>query len=252
MKPFLHKGLSCAIDKELSTFRLQVSFHCDPGETTLLVGPSGSGKSTLLRCLAGLEKLDTGYIQFGQECWCNRDMHHALSPQSRRVGFLAQDYPLFPHMSALENVLFAAESKGKATSLLNLLNISHLAKKKPHQLSGGEKQRFALAQTLARGPRVLLLDEPFSALDLENKRILQNVVACFQKAENLPVIQVTHDLHDPLIQSAQVLAVNRGTLDRTWLQKQYAELERHTNLPSVNPLNQEFPPGFPAYQEYAQ
>ncbi|WP_051309848.1 sulfate/molybdate ABC transporter ATP-binding protein [Desulfogranum japonicum] len=241
MKYFHHHGLSCSIEKQLSAFVLQVSFHCPPGETTLLVGPSGSGKSTLLRCLAGLESADTGYIQFEEECWYNQSNHKSLSPQCRQIGFLAQDYPLFPHMSGLENVMFAAKSKSKAHQFLDILKISHLADKKPHQLSGGERQRFALAQTFARCPRALLLDEPFSALDLENKRILQNLVTTIQHSENLPVIQITHDLHDPLLQSAHVVAINQGTVDPLWLPTQYAEFERYRAIFPINHFKQKSP-----------
>ena len=149
---------------------LQAELACAPGELLALVGPSGSGKSTLLRCIAGLHSPQQGYIRCGGVSWYDAQQRINLPPQSRRVGFVFQNYSLFPHLSAQDNVLCAlghlpARQRGaRALELLAMTHLKGLEARKPAQLSGGQQQRVALARALARDPAVLLLDEPFSCL----------------------------------------------------------------------------------------
>ncbi len=213
-------GLQATLLKKLSTYTLSVSITCLPGETVILTGPSGSGKTTILRCLAGLEDLDGGHVHFQGRCWNNAMTGERATPQSREIGFLSQEYALFPHMSLAENVLFAMRCPENPLDLLDSMGIAHLHKKRPHQISGGERQRAALCQTLARRPKLLLLDEPFSALDMENRHAIREKLSGFQKQWALPIIQVTHDLIEARSVSGRIISLLEGKEDPTWLQRQ--------------------------------
>jgi molybdate transport system ATP-binding protein len=214
------RGLEAAVVKHLDFYTLTVTFTCAPGETVVLTGPSGSGKTTLLRCLAGLEPIDDGYINFQGDCWNNAQTGRKITPQSRGVGFLSQDYTLFPHMTISENVMFAMHRADDAGALLDSMGIGHLGNKRPSEISGGERQRAALCQTLARRPRLLLLDEPFSALDRENRHALRQKLLEVQAHWGLPIIQVTHDLAEALTLSTRIISLRDGREDCAWLQRQ--------------------------------
>ena len=213
-------GLDAVLVKKLPFYELTVSITCEPGKTVILTGPSGSGKTTVLRCLAGLEAIDGGYINFQGNCWNKPKTNAKTSPQAREVGFLSQDYALFPHMTVAENVAFAMPRKGNPKEYLDLLGINHLHNKRPREISGGERQRAGLCQTLARCPRLLLLDEPFSALDRENRHRIQQKLLEVQSQLCLPIIQVTHDLAEALGLSAPIIALREGREDTAWLQRQ--------------------------------
>jgi molybdate transport system ATP-binding protein len=147
---------------------LDARFDCQPGELVALVGPSGSGKSTLLRCIAGLMHPAQGHIACREQTWLDTGQGLRLPPQQRRVGLVFQHYALFPHLSALRNVALASgrsDALGHAGELLSRLGLDGLGARRPSELSGGQQQRVALARALAREPDVLLLDEPFSAVD---------------------------------------------------------------------------------------
>ncbi|RPI88912.1 MAG: ATP-binding cassette domain-containing protein, partial [Planctomycetaceae bacterium] len=143
----------------------------DRFEATALVGASGSGKTTALRILAGLDRPDRGTIEFGGETWCDTARGVHLAPQRRGVGFLFQDYALFPHLDVAANVAFGlrglslAVRNQRVSQLLSLLKLEGFERRSPRELSGGEQQRVALARAAAPRPRLLLLDEPLSALD---------------------------------------------------------------------------------------
>jgi molybdate transport system ATP-binding protein len=214
------RGLKAAVVKHLDFYTLAVTFTCAPGETVVLTGPSGSGKTTLLRCLAGLEPIDDGYINFRGNCWNNVQTGRKSTPQSRGVGFLSQDYALFPHMTVSENVMFAMHRVEDAGELLNSMGIGHLGNKRPSEISGGERQRAALCQTLARRPQLLLLDEPFSALDRENRHALRQKLLEVQIQWDLPIIQITHDLAEALTLSTRIISLRDGREDCAWLQRQ--------------------------------
>jgi len=179
---------------------LAAELSCAPGELTALIGPSGSGKSSILRCIAGLLQPRDGRIECGDQIWLDSARGIALSPQARRVGLVFQDYALFPHLSALDNVhaalthLRRGARKGRARELLAQVHLAGLEERMPNQLSGGQRQRVALARALAREPSVLLLDEPFSAVDQITRRKLQEELARLHREIRVPILLVTHDL----------------------------------------------------------
>ena len=213
-------GLAAHLQKRLPFFALDLALECPAGDTLVLTGPSGSGKTTVLRCLAGLERIDRGWITFNGQCWDDGATAHHTSPRHRRLGFLSQDYALFPHMTLKDNIRFVLSSREDPMEHLESMGIAHLGHKRPHQVSGGERQRAALCQTLARRPQVLLLDEPFSALDIENRTLLRQLLRQEQQRSGLTIVQVTHDLTEALASSARVISLCQGQTDPDWLQRQ--------------------------------
>jgi molybdate transport system ATP-binding protein len=187
------------------TFALRAALSLGE-ETFALVGPSGSGKTSLLRAIAGLERPPIGRISLGSDLWLDGRRRIHLSAERRRVGYLPQDYGLFPHLNVAGNVRFAA--KRERPDLLERFGIAHLARARPAQLSGGERQRVALARALAREPRVLLLDEPFGALDAITRQQVRDELADMLAKLELPVLLVTHAFED-----ASILADRVGVLD---------------------------------------
>ncbi len=214
------QGLEAVIQKRLAFFTLNIAISCVPGKIVILTGPSGSGKTTVLRCLAGLEPIDGGFIRFHGAWWNDPKVALKVTPQARGVGLLSQDYALFPHMTVGQNIQFAMKKREDPGRLLVSMKIGHLRDKYPGAISGGERQRAALCQILARRPQLLLLDEPFSALDRENRLALRQVLLEVQTEFGLPMIQVTHDLAEALTLSATVIAVREGREDALWLQRQ--------------------------------
>lgn len=186
-------------------FDLRAELNLGP-ETVALVGQSGSGKTSLLRAIAGLEPATDGRITLGAERWLDAPAGVDLRPEDRRVGYLPQDYGLFPHLTVAGNVRFAA--RRDRPDLLERLRVGHLAAARPAQLSGGERQRVALARALARGPRVLLLDEPFAALDTVTRQHVRGELADILGDLGLPTLLVTHSFED-----ATILADRVGVLD---------------------------------------
>jgi molybdate transport system ATP-binding protein len=194
-------------------------------QTVVLVGPSGAGKTSLLLAVAGLVRPRAGRIALGEEVWYDAEHNLHLSPEHRRVGYLPQDYGLFPHLTVAANVRFAG--KRNRPDLLERVGISHLAGVRPGELSGGERQRAALARALAREPRVLLLDEPFGALDTITRQQVRSELADLLSAFALPTLIVTHSFED-----ASILAGRIGVLDRGRL-IQVATAEELTRSPAT-------------------
>ncbi|MGC8677154.1 MAG: sulfate/molybdate ABC transporter ATP-binding protein [Hydrogenobaculum sp.] len=157
-----------------------------------ILGPSGIGKTTTLRAIAGLEDAK-GKIVVDNEVWLDENI--SLPPQKRSVGFVFQDFALFPNMSVLDNVAYAS-SKEEALDILKTFNIEHLKDKRPNKLSGGERQRVAIARAIARRPKVLLMDEPFSALDRKTKHFIQDKIIEFANTYKCYTLFVAHDLGD--------------------------------------------------------
>ena len=160
--------------------------------------------------MAGLERPRTGRIALGDEVWFDAGRKLNVSPERRRVGYLPQDYALFPHLTVAGNVRFAA--KRDRPDLLERVGISHLAGARPGQLSGGERQRAALARALAREPRVLLLDEPFGALDAITRHQVRDQLADLLKTLRLPTLVVTHSFDDAIVLAGRVGVLDRGRL----------------------------------------
>ncbi|NJK94257.1 MAG: ATP-binding cassette domain-containing protein [Bacteroidales bacterium] len=191
---------------------LEVNATIRLGELTGLFGQSGAGKTTLLRMLAGLTVPDSGRITFGDEIWFDSGKKISLSPQQRNLGFMFQDYALFPNMTVKENILYAQASKNKekVTELLKSFDLLEFANRKPGRLSGGQKQRVALARALAREPRLLLLDEPLSALDSEMRSTLQEEIKSVHERFKTTTIMVSHDLAEVFRLADSVVCLDKG------------------------------------------
>jgi molybdate transport system ATP-binding protein len=195
---------------------LDVAFECGPGETLAIFGPSGSGKTTVLRSIAGLHAASESLVRAGGETWSDTARGVFVPPHRRHVGFVFQEYALFPHLTALGNVEAAltdrprAGRRARAFECLSQVHLEDKAHRRPGELSGGERQRVALARALAREPRVLLLDEPFSAVDRAVRRHLQDEVAAVRQSLDVPAVLVTHDLDDVVRLATHVLHLERG------------------------------------------
>lgn len=172
---------------------LHISKAFATGSITRVTGPSGVGKTTFLKILAGLIKPDEGFISVDDIQWFNADGNINLTPQTRKAGFVFQDYALFPNMTVIQHLQYACNDAGWNESLLNLGGLEPIAHKKPIHLSGGQQQRLAILRALAIKPKVLLMDEPFSALDVKTKvKLMANLQTLFRNI-NTTVIAVTHN-----------------------------------------------------------
>jgi molybdate transport system ATP-binding protein len=206
--------------KLLSAFgdmELDVAFHLPLHSFTVLGGPSGSGKTTLLRILAGLERADEGMIRQKEALWLDTNSRRQLPPQKRRVGFVFQDYALFPNMTVGENLRFGLrkDQKGKIIpELIEIMELEALVDRYPAKLSGGQKQRVAVARALVPRPHLLLLDEPLSALDLSMRRRLQDYILEVHRRFRLTTLMVTHDIEEILKMADQVFLLENGRIQK--------------------------------------
>jgi molybdate transport system ATP-binding protein len=193
---------------------LQVDFTCNSGELVALVGPSGSGKTTVLRAIAGLtqpgkqENLHST-VSCGDEVWLDTKLDLFCKPQQRKIGFVFQDYALFPHLTAIQNIAIVsnAEAAKEQLARIDMLGLAH---RLPEQLSGGQKQRIALARALVGKPKVLLLDEPFSAVDQLSRQALYYELATLRRRLNIPVVLVTHDLFEARRLADRLIILEHG------------------------------------------
>jgi molybdate transport system ATP-binding protein len=199
-------------------FALDVDFQV-PSGITILFGPSGTGKSTTLQAIAGLLRPDRGHIRLGEETWYDGDRRFERPTRLRGVAYLFQSLALFPHMTAVGNVCYGidravprAERRERAARLLDRLGVAHLARRRPRTYSGGEAQRVALARALALEPRVLLLDEPFSALDRDLRNQLAGDVRRLVEERRLPTVQVTHNVGEARAMGDRVLRMAGGRI----------------------------------------
>jgi sulfate transport system ATP-binding protein len=207
------------LSKQFNGFRAvkEVSFKIETGELVALLGPSGSGKSTLLRMIAGLELPDTGLIKLTGRETTN------VSPKDRGIGFVFQHYALFKHMNVFENIAFGLkirkipkkEIKLRVEELLNLIQLTGLEKRYPFQLSGGQRQRVAVARALAPRPEVLLLDEPFGALDAKVREELRKWILLLHEQTQITTLFVTHDQHEALEIAHQIFVMNEGIIEQS-------------------------------------
>lgn len=197
--------------------RMDAALNCAPGELLALVGPSGSGKSTVLRSIAGLYRTEYAYIRCGDDIWDDTQTLRYVKTQQRKVGLVFQEYALFPHKSALDNIMLATpgqsreQRRSKAIALLEKTNMTGLENRMPATLSGGQKQRVAIARALAREPKVLLLDEPFAAVDQQTRRKLYRELAALRQSLDLPIVLVTHDLTEVQLLADSLCLMHRGT-----------------------------------------
>ena len=195
---------------------LKVNKKINKGDFLTLFGKSGSGKTTLLRILAGLETPKSGKIVVDKEIWFDSSKKINLAPQKRDVGFVFQDYALFPNMSVKKNLEFALKNKNeikKVDEILEIMEIKNLSNMKPELLSGGQKQRVALARTLMTNPKILLLDEPLSALDTTMRLKLQDELSLIHQKFNITSILVSHDISEVFKLSNRVFKINLGEIE---------------------------------------
>ncbi len=209
--------LEVNIIKKLPDFTIDVSFCCNAGEMQVIIGQSGSGKTTIMRILAGLEHADHGLIRFNDTVWEDTANKVFLPPQKRGLGYVFQEYSLFPHLTVEQNVAFAAGDQKNVQHYIGFFEIQHLARRFPRQLSGGERQRVALAQALAREPKILLLDEPFSALDFITREKLRTSLDALKRSVKIPIIHITHEINEGLQMADMVLPLERGRVSYDWL-----------------------------------
>ena len=194
--------LDIKIYKKLDRFDLDINFKSDK-KLISIVGKSGSGKTTLLRAIAGFENSE-GYIKVDNKEWQN------LKIQNRDIGVVFQNYAIFPNMNVYENLKFANNDKSKIENIINLMELNGLETRYPHNLSGGEKQRVALARAMINNPRILLLDEPFSALNYELKQKLYEEIELIKQNFNTQIILVSHDIGEVYKLSDLVIEIENG------------------------------------------
>jgi molybdate transport system permease protein len=196
--------VSFDLDATVGTFRLQCA-HQTQSHRLAILGPSGSGKSVTLRSLAGLLGPDAGTVTYGSEAVSS------LAPEDRGVGYVPQGFGLFPHRTLWQQVLFASDADaGLAAWWLDTLQLNGLEERLPHELSGGQRQRVSLARALSRGPRVLLLDEPFSGLDAPVREELRRELRRLQRERGLSTVIVTHDPEEAALLADEVVVIDNG------------------------------------------
>lgn len=194
-------------------------FHCESGQLLALVGPSGAGKTSLMRILSGLMQPQQGKVLVGNEIWCDTDQGIFLSPQRRHVGMVFQNYALLPHCNAIENVSLPLLHLPKTARIKQAKHwLDHVGltvreqQRKPADLSGGQQQRVAVARALAREPKLILLDEPFSAVDQMNRQSLYRLLADLRRELAIPIILVTHDLNEARLLADQLVVIDNGQI----------------------------------------
>jgi len=214
----VHHGLIASLALRRAEFELDVELSCPPG-ITCVMGPSGSGKSTILAVLAGLALPDRGRITLGSMTWLDRDKDIAVPTHERRLAYVFQNLALFPPLSAIHNVTYGMPRDvprhvraERAHELLERLGVGHLARRRPRTFSGGEAQRVALARAIARSPELVLLDEPFSALDRELRAQLTQLVRELVAELGVPMVHVTHSVSEARLLADQVLRIEKGKI----------------------------------------
>lgn len=195
---------------------LDVAFRVEPGELLALVGHSGSGKSTLLRTIAGLWRPQVARVTVGGTTWLDTATRRDLPTHRRRVGIVFQNYALFPHMTAVQNVTAAMDHPDphEAQRILDLVNLNGFGNRKPALLSGGQQQRVAVARALARRPQALLLDEPFSAVDRATRERLYTEIIALRAHLAMPVVLVTHDMNEAQLLADRMMVIEHGHVVR--------------------------------------
>ncbi|WP_197273096.1 ATP-binding cassette domain-containing protein [Lagierella massiliensis] len=203
--------LSVDIEKELELFKLDIKFNIGK-EVLAIQGASGSGKTTILNIIAGLVKADRSEIANGDVILESSNKKIYLPSRNRNVGYMFQNYGLFPHLNVEKNIKFAMKDNELYDILLDVLNLTDLLKRYPSDISGGEKQRVALLRTLVTKPEVLLMDEPFSALDTELKEKLYPSFGELIKSLDIPVLIITHDNDEAKILADKIIHIDKGRI----------------------------------------
>ncbi|WP_233131485.1 ABC transporter ATP-binding protein [Tenacibaculum holothuriorum] len=208
------KNLCKTFNKGKVEALINVFFSLEKGNILAVVGESGSGKTTLIRLIAGLEVVNEGQILMKENIISSKETF--IEPQHRNVGMVFQDYALFPHLTVFENIAYGISKdqnkKERVTEVLQLIGLSGMEKRYPHELSGGQQQRIALARALAPKPELLILDEPFSNLDVILRNQLRKDIHTILKQTNTTAIFVTHDIKDALTVSDEILVLQKGNV----------------------------------------
>jgi molybdate transport system ATP-binding protein len=200
--------------KNLPEYKIDVEITTAKGEVSVLFGPSGSGKTTCLDMIAGLVNPNAGHIRMGGNTYFSPN-EKPFPAEKRNVGYVMQDYALFPHMTAEKNIQYGmkfSRKMEKALTLLEQFGIPHLRNAYPHEMSGGEKQRTAIARALATDPDILLLDEPLSALDDKARHEALTVITDIQRNLNIPIIMVTHNWTEAVKVATNIYNIQNGHL----------------------------------------
>jgi molybdate transport system ATP-binding protein len=211
-------ALEVACTAQLGQIALDVSLGVDAGRCLALAGPSGAGKTSVLRTVAGLLRPSRGRVRSGDEVWLDTERGVAHAPDRRRCGYLFQSYALFPHLRGWQNVAYPmrggkrSERRVRALELLERFGVGHLADVRPGTYSGGESQRVALARTLARDPRVLLLDEPLSALDARTRASAGRTLKRTLSTSAIPTLVVTHDFDEAALLGDEIAVIDSGRI----------------------------------------
>src|SRR4051812_13812052 len=233
-------SLQLRLKKKLSargvgTFLLDVEFVADPG-ITILFGHSGSGKTTILQCIAGLLRPDEGRIVSGDQVLLDTETRVDTAVSKRNTGYVFQNLALFPHFTVEQNIHYgldgsSREEKDRRTqAVLESFHIAHLLHRRPDEISGGEHQRVALARSLVMDPRVLLLDEPLSALDGISKSKIMDDLRAWNEARNIPIIYVTHGRREVFSLGESVVALERGKIIAEGTPQEVLAAPRHEML----------------------
>lgn len=208
--------IEARFNKKLPNFELEMDITLNDG-ILAIIGPSGAGKTTLLQCIAGLQKPSHGVVSISGKNVFSSELKINIPTRHRHIGYLFQDYALFPHMSVEKNVIYGMPKRKSlgtkdlsVDNVLKMLKIQHLRTRFPSQISGGEKQRVALARAIMTSPELLLLDEPLSALDQDNRRTLQLELKNLQTHWQIPFILVTHDLNEAHLLGDQIIRIEAG------------------------------------------
>ncbi|MFQ5586962.1 MAG: ABC transporter ATP-binding protein [Thermodesulfobacteriota bacterium] len=228
-------ALSINLNKRLHTFSIDVGLSLGE-ETMVLFGPSGAGKSSLLHLISGIITPNSGVVTINHRDVYNSDKGVNLPIRSRRVGHLFQDYALFPHMTVYDNIAYGMgernkeQAKRKVEELVALMRLTGLEDRRPHEISGGQKQRTALARTLATEPQLLLLDEPFSALDYQVREKLRSDVVMIHQRYPITTIFVTHDLEEAFVMGERIGVINDGRLEQVGTREEVFYKPRTRNV----------------------
>jgi molybdate transport system ATP-binding protein len=233
--------LVASLAKRFGGFALDLEFSAAPGSTTVLVGESGAGKTSVLRLLAGLVRPDQGRITIDEEIYFDSHSKVNRPAWQRDVGYVSQDYALFPHLTVWQNVGFGlqalglatASSRARITQALQAAGIAELEARLPTQLSGGQQQRVALARALVLNPRLLLLDEPLSAVDLQTRRAVRTELRGLLERLSCVTVYVTHSPVEALIFGDQIVVLDRGRISQMGSRE---ELLQHPRTPFVAEL----------------
>lgn len=215
--------LEADLQLRVGKFSLDAAFSAASGEVVALLGPNGSGKSTVLRALTGLLPLAGGRIVLDGTVLDDRAQHTRVAPEKRPIALMFQDYLLFPHMSALENVAFGLRARGtdkkiarqKASEALARVGLEDQASKRPGSMSGGQQQRVAMARALVTDPKLLLLDEPLAALDVSTKTDVRRLLRATLRQSSAANILVTHDLLDAVALGDRMIVIENGGIVQT-------------------------------------